>query len=96
LTGTAAWSYFAATQHLLGVRPDYGGLRLDPVVPAGWAGFTVRRRFRGAEYQIAVENPRHVESGVRVIEVDGVAVDPSSPLPVAPAGATVRVRVELG
>ncbi len=96
LTGTAAWSYFAATQHLLGVRPDYAGLRLDPVVPAAWDGFTVRRRFRGAEYHIAVENPRHVESGVRVIEVDGVAVEPSSPLPVAPAGTTVRVRVELG
>jgi len=96
LTGTAAWSYYAATQYLLGVRPEYSGLRLDPVVPADWGGFTVRRRFRGADYHITVENPRHVEAGVRVLEVDGVVVDPSSPVPVAPAGASVRVRVELG
>ncbi|MBN2193235.1 MAG: hypothetical protein JW751_10505 [Polyangiaceae bacterium] len=96
LTGTAAWSYFAGTQYLLGVRPDYAGLRIDPVVPADWDGFTVRRRFRGAVYDITVENPRHVESGVASIEVDGMARDPTEPLPVASEGSKVSVRVVLG
>lgn len=96
LTGTAAWSYYAATQYLLGVRPDYAGLRVDPVVPASWGGFSVRRRFRGARYCIRVENPAHVEAGVRGLEVDGRAIDPSAPLPVAPVGTEVQVRVVLG
>ena len=81
---------------MLGVRPDYAGLRVDPVVPSSWERFQVQRRFRGATYDIEVSNPRHVERGVTSIQVDTTAVDPLEPLPVAPAGAVVKVRVELG
>jgi N,N'-diacetylchitobiose phosphorylase len=96
LTGTAAWSYFAGTQYLLGIRPEYAGLRIDPVVPNHWEGFRVRRRFRGAVYEVTVENPDHVESGVRRLVVDGVERDPNQPVPAAAAGGVVRVQVVLG
>jgi cellobiose phosphorylase len=55
LSGTAAWNYVAITQWILGIRPDYNGLRIAPVVPASWQGFTVQRLFRGVRFEIAVE-----------------------------------------
>ncbi|MBN2548581.1 MAG: glycosyl transferase [Anaerolineales bacterium] len=54
LSGTAAYNYVAITQWILGIRPDYDGLQIRPVIPSGWDGFSARRRFRGAEYQISV------------------------------------------
>ena len=50
LTGTAAWNYYAITQWILGIRPDYEGLRVAPVMPESWPGFTVSRTFRGVTY----------------------------------------------
>ena len=55
LTGAATWNMVAITQWILGIRPEYDGLRVDPVLPAGWPGFTATRRFRGATYIIQVE-----------------------------------------
>ena len=55
LTGTAAWNYYAITQWILGIRPDYAGLRVAPVVPQSWQGFSVKRSFRGVTYDIAVK-----------------------------------------
>ena len=71
MTGSAGWAYFAATLYMLGVRPQFDRLTVDPCVPADWDGFAVTRRWRGATYRIRVENPDHVEKGVRAIEVDG-------------------------
>lgn len=71
LTGTAAWSFVVASQHILGVRPDFDGLVIDPCVPKRWRGFKVNRRFRGVEYQIVVKNPRGRSKGVRSLVVDG-------------------------
>jgi N,N'-diacetylchitobiose phosphorylase len=96
LTGTAAWSYVAATQHILGIRPDYLGLVIDPVIPSSWPGFKVLRRFRGATYEIEVDNGAHVERGVQQLWVDGLQVESDSPVPPAPPGATVKVRAVLG
>jgi cellobiose phosphorylase len=70
LTGTAAWVYQAATQWLLGVRPTYHGLRIDPCIPRAWERFTILRRYRGAGYDIHVENPGHVCRGIKSIVVD--------------------------
>lgn len=75
LTGTASWTYIAVTQYLLGLRPTADGLRVDPCIPASWDGFTVRRRFRGRWLTIRVDNPEHVQRGVRTLTVDGVPVD---------------------
>jgi len=48
LTGTAAWNYVAISQAILGIQPDYDGLRIDPCIPPDWDGFTAIRQFRGA------------------------------------------------
>ncbi len=71
LTGTASWAYQAATQYILGIRPTYAGLEIDPCIPDGWDGFFVRREFRGATYQITVRNPARLGRGVRRLLVDG-------------------------
>ena len=95
LSGTASWVYQAATQYILGVRPEYGGLRVDPCIPAAWDGFRVRRVFRGAEYQITVRNPQHVCKGVIEVRIDGQPVS-GSLLPVFPKGEVHMVEVEMG
>jgi cellobiose phosphorylase len=84
LTGTAAWNFVAITQWILGIRPEHDGLRVDPCLPSGWDGFRMVRRFRGAEYRIAVGR------GDGGLVVDGRAID-GNVVPLAPAGATVEV-----
>lgn len=75
LTGTAAWNYYAITQYILGIKPDYNGLLINPCIPTDWKSYSVNRRFRGAEYQINIINPSGVSKGVKQITVDGVAID---------------------
>jgi cellobiose phosphorylase len=72
LTGTAAWNFVAISQYILGVRPDYDGLMIDPCLPKEFTELTIRRRFRGVEYQITVKNTR---SGSYRLTVDGQAVE---------------------
>ncbi len=67
LTGTAGWMYTAVTKFILGVRPGLDGLTIDPCIPRDWAGFEVRREWRGAVYRIEVRNPDHVSRGVRSV-----------------------------
>ena len=71
LTGTAAWNWYAITQYILGIKPAYGGLEIDPCICSEWKEYTVRRRFRGAVYEITVKNPDGVCKGVREILLDG-------------------------
>jgi N,N'-diacetylchitobiose phosphorylase len=95
LSGTASWTYHAMTQHLLGVQPDYHGLRIRPCVPHTWDGFSVTRRFRGATYRIRVANPDHGQCGLAALEVEGISMDPDQPIPPADAGATVHVEARI-
>jgi cellobiose phosphorylase len=97
LTGTAAWNYVAITQWILGIRPELDGLRIDPVLPSGWPGFTATRRFRGATYQLSVRRAGTLDSGAAEgagLVVDGQRVA-GTLLPLAPAGETVQVEVIL-
>ncbi len=55
LTGTAAWNLVAISQWILGIRPTYDGLMIDPVIPESWQGFTAQRTYRGVIYNISVE-----------------------------------------
>ncbi|HBB92851.1 MAG TPA: glycosyl transferase [Bacteroidales bacterium] len=71
LTGTASWNFYAITQFILGIRPDYDGLIVDPCIPSGWKVFSVSRKFRGATYFIEVLNPNGVSKGVKEVIVDG-------------------------
>jgi cellobiose phosphorylase len=75
LTGTAAWNYVAITQWILGIRPDYEGLQIDPCIPSSWDTFTVKRVFRGSTYFITVNNPNHVCKGVASVTVDGKSIE---------------------
>ena len=93
MTGSSGWAYYAATQYLLGVRPDFDMLRIDPCVPADWKEFTIKRIWRGARYEITVLNPDGVEKGVRSIRVDGQETDALLPLP---AGSVCRAEVLMG
>ena len=83
LTGSAGWAYFASSHYILGIRPDYNGLVVDPCIPASWDGFTVRREFRGAVYNIEVKNPNHIEKGKPVF------------IPVAKAGTVNDIVVTM-
>ena len=71
LTGTASWNYAAITQYILGIRPDYDGLRVDPCIPAGWKEYKVIRTFRGREFTITIKNPAGVQKGVDSIRLNG-------------------------
>lgn len=73
LTGTAAWNYEAITKWILGIRPDFDGLLVDPCIPVEWDGFTITREFRNATYRIKLKNPQHVSKGVKSVTVDGKA-----------------------
>lgn len=94
LTGTAAWSYVAVTQWILGIRPTFDGLKIAPVVPEDWTAFDVQRTFRGVRYFIHVER---VGAGNAVrLEVEGAPVE-GDVVGIPSGGQTeVRVRAYLG
>ncbi|MDR0486737.1 MAG: N,N'-diacetylchitobiose phosphorylase, partial [Treponema sp.] len=93
MTGSGGWSYFAATQYILGIRPDFDKLVVDPCIPPEWDGFSAVRRFRGGEYHITVKNPRHVSKGAAEILVNGEKRDR---IPLIARGESCRVEVVLG
>jgi len=95
LTGTAAWNYYAITQYILGIQPDYHGLKVNPVIPKDWTGFTVSRRFRNATYHIEVKNPNGVSRGIAQMLVDGKAVE-GNVVPIFGDGQTHEVQITLG
>ena len=95
LTGAAAWAYFSATQYILGLCPEYNGLRVDPCIPSGWDGFSALRRFRSHTYRIVVHNPDHVCRGVVRMTVNGHEVSGNLIQP-GVDGAEQFVEVWLG
>jgi cellobiose phosphorylase len=95
LTGTAAWNFVAISQYILGVRPDYHGLTVDPCIPEEWNGFRVKRAFRGAVYDITVTNPMHVSKGVRLVTIDGREFT-GNVLPIFGDGRTHKVDIVMG
>ena len=94
LTGTAAWNYVAITQWILGIRPTYDGLQVDPVIPEDWDGFEVVRNFREVRYVISVSR---LGPGNQVrLKVDGKPVPGTLvPLP-APGINEVKVEALIG
>lgn len=95
LTGTAAWNFVAISQYILGMIPDYDGLKIDPSIPSAWDGFTASRTFRGDTFEITISNPNHVCKGVKSVTVDGNAID-GNVLPVFGDGKTHKVEVVMG
>lgn len=84
LSGTAAWMFRALTHYIYGIRPEMDGLRIDPAVDPAWENFSMKRTFRGAEYQIRFHNPDGAETGVKKIRLDGQLIQGTLlPLPTA-------------
>ena len=81
--------------YFLGIQPTLDGLRVDPCIPHTLTGYTVTRRFRGAEYRITVDNAAGVQHGVKAVTVDGKAIC-GNVLPLAAAGTEVTVQVTMG
>ncbi len=92
LTGTAAWNWYTVTQYILGIRPTFEGLQIDPCIPATLSGYRVVRRFRGAEFEIVVRNPEGRQRGVRSIVVDGRPIE-GNVVEVTPGRHTVTVTM---
>ncbi|MBQ2580723.1 MAG: glycosyl transferase, partial [Ruminococcus sp.] len=95
LTGTAAWNMVAISQYILGVQPDFDGLKIDPSIPSEWDGFNITRQYRGNTYNITVKNPDHVSKGVNSVVCDGVKVS-GGVLPVFDKGTEHTVEVVMG
>jgi len=95
LTGTASWNFYTISQYILGIRPDYNGLIIDPCIPNSWKGFNITRKFRGATYQISVVNPKNVSKGIQQILLDGQKLDGNT-IPVMNDGKIHVVEVTMG
>ena len=95
LTGTSAWTFLSVSQSILGIKPALEGLEIDPCIPGEMKGYTVTRRFRGAEYHITVDNSAGVQHGVKALIVNGVR-QPGRVIAPAAAGTIVEVQVEMG
>lgn len=95
LTGTASWNFIAISQYILGIKPEYDGLQIDPAIPTSWDGYKVTREFRGDIYKITIKNPNHVSTGVASLVVDGNEVT-GNIIPYVGDGKTHQVEVTLG
>ena len=93
MTGSGGWAYFSATRYMMGIRPQFDYLLLDPCVPADWKEFSAVRKWRGATYEIEFVNPDGVMKGVKELYLDGQKVDK---IPAQAAGTSHRVKVVMG
>lgn len=95
LTGTAAWNWAAISQDILGIKPGYDGLTIDPCVSKDWKEYTVTRAYRGAIYNITIKNPMGICKGVGSLTVNGELVS-GNVVPVQAEGSVNTVEVTLG
>lgn len=95
LTGTAAWNFVAISQWILGIKPEFEGLRIEPCIPKAWDGYSISRLYRGATYVIDIKNPDHVSTGVKKIVVDGKEIN-GIIVPVFGDGKEHKVEVVMG
>ncbi len=94
LTGTAAWTFVNISQYILGVYPTLKGLSVDPCVPADFGDFSVKRVYRGVEYDITVKQ-NGTQKGVKEMTVDGAKVE-GTVIPYDASKKTVKVEVVMG
>ncbi len=93
LTGTAAWMWLTVSQYLLGIKPAYTGLEINPCLSSDMKGYSVNRVFRGAEYSIKVVNSG-AQKGVKKLTVNGKVIE-GNIVPMMPAGSKNEVLVEM-
>lgn len=95
LTGTAAWAFLTISQYILGIQPDYQGLKIDPCIPKTWQEFSIQRKFRDAIYKIHIKNAGGVNKGIREITVDGKSIE-GNVVPIFNDGRIHDVNVTMG
>ncbi|MDZ7376003.1 MAG: N,N'-diacetylchitobiose phosphorylase [candidate division KSB1 bacterium] len=95
LSGSASWTYHAICQYILGIRPEYDGLRIDPCIPSHWQAFEVQRMFRGKKLEIKVDNHAGVQKGVKELWLNGERIAGNF-LPAEKLQANNNVEVKLG
>ncbi|MCX5680775.1 MAG: hypothetical protein NT079_00530, partial [Candidatus Omnitrophica bacterium] len=95
ITGTAGWSFMAATEWVLGAHREFNGLRIDPSIPRQWKECSIRRLFRGSVYDIQIKNPHGKEHGVKKVFVDGKELC-GNLLPIFNDQKTHQIKVILG
>ena len=93
MTGTGGWAYFSATRYMLGIRPGFDELLIDPCIPADWKEFKVQREWRGATYYITVQNPHGIMKGVASLILDGQDVNR---IPVGKKGSSHTILAIMG
>ncbi|MEJ2616621.1 MAG: N,N'-diacetylchitobiose phosphorylase, partial [Ignavibacteriaceae bacterium] len=71
LSGTASWAYYTAAQYILGVQPDYNGLRLEPCIPSDWKEIKISRRFRNKDFSITIKNENGKQKGITKLIING-------------------------
>ena len=91
LTGTAAWNFVAITQWILGIRADYQGLIIDPILPDDWDSFNIKRKFRDTIYDIDVERSK---SGKTIIIIDDQVIE-GNKIPIFENSEKVKVKIEI-
>jgi N,N'-diacetylchitobiose phosphorylase len=95
LSGSAAWSYYTAIQYILGIQPDYFGLKIEPCIPSPWKEFSVTRRFRKKDFNITVQNKSGAQKGVKQIIINGEVIT-GNMIPLDKMKDKNEVLVEMG
>ena len=75
LTGTAAWMWYTISEYILGIKPSYDGLMIDPCLPSTAKSYEVTRKFRDGEFHITVNNPEGNQKGIKSITLDGKIIN---------------------
>ena len=88
--------YQAGIEWILGFRLRGTELRLDPCIPATWPGYEIRFRYHTTTYEIVVDNPHAVSTGILTAELDGDLIPDGASVALHDDGATHRLRVVLG
>ncbi|MCQ2109886.1 MAG: glycosyl transferase [Bacteroidaceae bacterium] len=94
LTGTAAWNWYTITQFILGIKPSFKGIEMDPCISSDNKGYTVTRKFRGATYVIEIKNPNGAQKGIKSLTINGEKVQ-GNLVPMQPAGTVCKVVAEM-
>jgi cellobiose phosphorylase len=95
LTGTASWNFYAISQYILGIKPNYEGLEISPCIPKSWKKYNITRKFRGTTYNIEIVNNLGVNSGVKELLVDGKKIE-GNIIPIQKSDKVIDVKVKLG
>jgi len=94
LTGTASWMYVAITQWILGVRPVWEGLLIDPCLPTDWETSEISRIFRGVTYHILISKTIGISKGNLSLTIDGIAIE-GNVVSYEMTDKVVEVKVEI-